>query len=139
MMDLLFRHGAKVADTSKWGCIYYFLHVNVAKHLLDKGTNPNHKNWHHTTLLHDAVYSGSVEKAQLLLEYGADTNAIDEEYRSTPLGLAARAGRLELVELLLDRGVDPTAAWAPWATPLNWARKRRHQEIVALIDRRDGG
>ena len=141
MMDLLFRYGAKVPDVTKWGISYYFRHLDVAKYMMEKGMNPNHMNWHHTTLLHDAAHGGSssVEKAQLLLEYGADIDAIDEEYRSTPLGLAARVGRLELVKLLLERGANPTAAGAPWATPLAWAKKRGHQEIVALLERRVGG
>ena len=46
-------------------------------------------------------------KARLLLDHGADINTIDEEYRSTPLGCAARRGQKEMVELLLERGADP--------------------------------
>ena len=139
MMDLLFRYGAKVPDVTKWGISYYFRHLEVAKYMMKKGMNPNHMNWHHTTLLHDAAHDCNAEKARLLLEYGAEINVIDEEYCSTPLGLAARAGHSELVELLLEHGADPTVAGAPWATPLTWARKRGHQEIAALFERRDGG
>lgn len=90
------------------------------------------------TLLHDAAHDGNAEKARLLLEHGADMNVVDEEYRSTPLGLAARAGHVDLVELLVESGADPTAAGAPWSTPLAWARRRGHQEIVAFLERRRG-
>jgi ankyrin repeat protein len=52
--------------------------------------NANHRSWQEVTLLHDMAHEGSVEKARLLLDHGAEVNAIDGEYRSTPLGFAAR-------------------------------------------------
>ena len=45
------------------------------------------------TLLHDMAHEGDIPKAMLLLDHGADINPIDEEYQSTPLGMAARWGR----------------------------------------------
>jgi hypothetical protein len=78
----------------------------------------------HVTLLHDMAHEGDINKARLLLDYGADLNAVDEEYRSTPLGYAARWGHREMVSFLLARGDDPNKAGAPWATPLAWAQKR---------------
>jgi ankyrin repeat protein len=71
----------------------------------------------------------------LLLDHGATIDAIDEEYRSTPLGMAARWGRREMVAFLLDRGADPTAAGAPWATPLAWARRKGHADVEADLAR----
>ena len=133
MVDLLLRYGAKVPEVSKWGRSYYFRHLDMAEHLLQKGMNPNHMNWHRTTLLHDMAHGGLLEKARLLLDHGADIDAVDEEYRSTPLGLAARAGHKELVELLLERGADPTATGAEWATPLAWAQKGGHEAVVKLL------
>jgi len=86
-------------------------------------------NWHDFTLLHDIGFTGDVEKAKLLLDFGAEIDAIDEEYYSTPLGYAAHFGHLELVKLLLERGADPNMAGKFWATPLAWAKKKGHQEI----------
>jgi ankyrin repeat protein len=68
-------------------------------------------------------------RARLLLDYGADINRIDDEYRSTPLGLAARGGHREMVNFLLQRGADPKMAGTSWATPLAWARKNGHAEV----------
>ena len=38
-----------------------------------------------------------------------------------------------MVDLLLSRGADPQKAGAPWATPLEWARKKGHSEIARLL------
>jgi ankyrin repeat protein/GNAT superfamily N-acetyltransferase len=133
MIELLMRYGARVPDLSKWGRYYYFKHTEIAKLLLDNGMNPNHMNWHHVTLLHDMAQDGDLEKARLLLDHGADINAVDEEYCSTPLGLAARWGHRGMVALLLERGADPIKSGASWSTPLAWARKKGHAEIEAML------
>jgi ankyrin repeat protein len=129
MLELLIRHGARVPDVSKWGRYYYFKHYDIAAFLMDNGMNPNHMNWHHVTLLHDMAQEGDIPKARLLLDHGADIDAVDEEYRSTPLGLASRWGRREMVAFLLERGADPDRSGAPWATPLAWAKKKGHHDI----------
>jgi ankyrin repeat protein len=74
------------------------------------------------------VGTGEIEKAGLLLARGADINTIDEEYRSTPLGMAARWGQKAMVTLLLERGADPNKAGA--AAPLAWARKKGHSDVA---------
>lgn len=129
MMELLMSHGARVPDISKWGARYYFKHYVTAQFLLERGMNPNHMNWREFTLLHDMAHTGDVQKARLLLNHGADIDAIDDEYSSTPLGYAARWGHREVVTLLLDSGADPNKAGAPWATPLAWARRKGHAAI----------
>ena len=129
MLDLLLSYGARVPKISKWGRYYYFKHYEIAKHLLERGMDANHMNWHQTTLLHDMAHEGEIEKAELLIEHGADINAVDEEYNSTPLGIASRWGNSEMVTFLLKSGADPNAAGAKWATPLAWSRLKSHEEI----------
>jgi ankyrin repeat protein len=133
MLELLLRLGARVPDVAKWGRAYYFKHYDIAAFLLERGMSPNHMNWHRTTLLHDMAWEGDVRKAMLLLDHGADIDAIDDEFRSTPLGIAARWGRREIAELLLDRAADPNRAGASWATPLAWAVKKGHSDIAAML------
>jgi ankyrin repeat protein len=135
MLELLMRHGARVPDLSKWGARYYFKHHEIAALLLEKGMNPNHMNWRRFTLLHDMAFTGDIHKARLLLDHGADINAIDDEYQSTPLGYAAHWGKQEMVRLLLERGADPNKSGATWATPLAWARKKGHAEIQTDLER----
>jgi ankyrin repeat protein len=129
MVELLLRYGARVPTVTKWGRFYYFKHTEMVEFLLEKGMNPNHMNWHRTTILHHLGSDGDLVKAKLLVDHGAEINAIDEEYRSTPLGMAARWGQRAMVEFFLQHGADPNAAAAPWATPLAWARKKGHREI----------
>ncbi|MCW5911730.1 MAG: ankyrin repeat domain-containing protein [Cyclobacteriaceae bacterium] len=129
MIDLLLSYGAKVPDILKWTQFYYFEHDDGAAYMMEKGMNPNTMSWHHVTILHDMAQKGNLYKAELLIKYGADINPIDEEYQSTPLGMAARWGHIEMVNYLLKKGAAPNRAGASWATPLAWAKKKGHTEI----------
>jgi hypothetical protein len=130
MLELLMRFGAQVPALSKWGRFYYFVHYDIAAFLLDRGMSPRHMSWQEVTLLHDMAQSGDVTKARLLIDHGADINAVDDEYRATPLGMAARWGQREMAAFLLQRGADPNKAAAAWSTPLAWAQKKGHVSIA---------
>jgi ankyrin repeat protein len=130
MIELLMKYGARVPAMTKWGATHYFKHEDLAAFFLDRGMDPNHMNCHRTTLLHDMARLGEIRKATLLLDRGAAIDAVDEEFRSTPLGFAARWGQLEMVAFLLERGADPVKSGAPWATPLAWARRKGHEAIA---------
>ena len=124
-------------------CKTYLYHVpRMTRRLLEHGLDPDLPDWQRRTPLHDLcrgnrAVSNPAAMVRLFLEYGADINAIDEEDRSSPLGIAAREGNTELVGLLLDSGADPNAAGAEWAAPLAWAQRRGHAEIAEML--RDGG
>ena len=133
MLECLMRFGAQVPSISKWARFYYFVHENIAAFLLESGMSPHHTTWHEVTLLHDMAQSGDIAKARMLLDHGADINAVDEEYRSTPLGLAARWGQNAMAVFLLERGADPNKAGAPWSMPLAWARKKGHHELASAL------
>lgn len=133
MVDLLMDYDARVPDVLKWCQFYYFERLDGAAYMLEKGMNPNTMSWQHVTILHDMAQKGFIDKAELLIKHGADLNPIDEAYQSTPLGLAARWGNVEMVEFLLSKGADPNKAGADWSTPLAWAKKKGHLKIAELL------
>jgi uncharacterized protein len=137
MIDLLMSYGARVPDILKWTQFYYFERLDGATCIMEKGMNPNTMSWQHVTILHDMAQKGFINKAELLLQHGADINPVDEEYQSTPLGMAARWGHTEMVEYLLKRGADPNKSGAAWSTPLTWAKKKGHAAIEKML--RDAG
>ncbi len=133
MIDLLMNYGATVPSVLKWGQFYYFEHNEGSGYMMEKGMNPNTMSWHCVTLLHDMAQKGNIAKAGLLINYGADPNAVDDEYQSTPLGMATRWGQIEMVNYLLKHGADPNKSGAPWATPLAWAKKKGFTEIQNIL------
>jgi RNA polymerase sigma factor (sigma-70 family) len=134
MIDLLMGYGATVPLVSKWGPSYYFKHLHVARHLLEKGADPNHRDWLGLTVMHKFAARGDREKAELVLEFGADVHARDTECCTTPLGIAARQGQKDMVGFLLEQGAKPNLPDdESWATPLAWAERRGHAEIVDVL------
>lgn len=122
------------------------------------------------TALHTAVSDGRLEFARILLEAGADPNALRESDAVTPLKfairhpelvqlllaagadpefppeapqsalmLAARAGRLPTVRLLLEAGADPARrcglSWAEGDTAADLAAKEGTPSVEAFLRR----
>jgi ankyrin repeat protein len=133
MIDLLMSYGAKVPDILKWTQFYYFERLDGATYIMEKGMNPNTMSWQHVTILHDMAQKGFIDKAELLIKHGADINPIDEEYKSTPLGMAVRWGHVEMIKYLLSKNADVNKAGAAWATPLAWAKKKGHTAIEKIL------
>ncbi len=75
----------------------------------------------------------AVRFAKLLLKHGARLDVLDLHLLSTPLGWAARWGKEKLVQLYIDHGADPDLCGAPWAAPIEWARKKGHNDVVKLL------
>ena len=133
LMALLIGYGATVPKLLKWAPAYYFERPDSAEFLLANGMDPNTMSWHGVTLLHDMAWKGWADRAKLLVDHGADIDAIEGEYRSTPLGIAARFGDQERVELLLEAGAYAQRSGAVWSTPLHWAESRGHRDIAEIL------
>ena len=124
-------------------------YITILSMLLEHGVNPNLRNPRderfNFTILHHLAGNGCnpityghtedevVEFARLLLNHGADINAMEDKLKSTPLGWAARFGGKKLVGFLLDGGANPNLADAPWATPMAWAKKKGHTVIAEIL------
>ena len=98
------------------------------------------------TPLHRAVRARSVAAVRQLLSLGARTDGALKKRGSSPLHLAAQptgaggtAGmlgdQLEIIDLLLQHGADPTATDAAGRTPRDWATNQR---VVKALESRPG-
>lgn len=138
MLNMFLRRGYPM-PTVLTECKSYLYHVpHMTQQLLDHGLDPNLPDWQRRTPLHDLSagirhVEDATELGQLFIDHGADINAIDEENRSTPLGIAAREGHAEFADLLLANGADPNAAGASWAKPLAWAERRGREKISSKL------
>ena len=135
LLRLLLARGLRVPPAVTYCQTYLWRSLALARLLLEHGMDPNLPNWQQIRPLHHQAGQGDVEAAKLFLEFGADPDAVDEEFRSTPLGWAARRGQREFVQFLLARpGRRPEPAPVPaWAQPRAWAQRRGHPEIAALL------
>ena len=106
---------------------------DAVEKLLRKPLSPNIKNEYSETALHIAASFGSIKCLALLLEAGADKDAVAMA-NSTALHLAADNGHLEVVRLLLDAVADTDATDDFYGrTALHLAAMNGHLEIVRLL------
>ncbi|MBI5763241.1 MAG: ankyrin repeat domain-containing protein [Planctomycetes bacterium] len=74
------------------------------------------------TPLHHAAYMADVSTVRLLLDRGADVNAVSRDHMQlTPLHQAAVKGKRDMVAMLLDHGANPTPPHPQGYTPLHAA------------------
>jgi ankyrin repeat protein len=107
---------------------------DLTEFLFQHGMDPNLAGWLGVTPLHRFARQGDVEKAAIFLDHGTDLDARDEEFCTTPLGYAARAGKRPMVEFLLRRGAKLTVPGAlAWSTPMALAAHYGHDEIVGVL------
>jgi len=102
-----------------------------------------HDGW---TPLHLAAHYGHLPTVKLLLEHGADIEAVSQNaIGNTPISAAAWGNRLDIVEYLASRGanVDAPNAWGRTALHRaidggNWDTARLLVKLGADVDKVDG-
>ncbi|MDR2377207.1 MAG: ankyrin repeat domain-containing protein [Puniceicoccales bacterium] len=111
-------------------------HAGIAKLLLEYGAHVDERcgSW---TVLHCAAEKGCCEMVEMLLDRGADLNAVDGSCRETPLSVAARSSCTEVIRLLLARHADVRIANNEGNTPLHHAAQGGASEIVPMLLRRE--
>jgi ankyrin repeat protein len=70
---------------------------------------------------------------ELLLEHGANINAVDSESASTPLHYAASFGHLDVVKMLVARGADINLKTNQGFTAMQLATKNDFEEVAAFL------
>jgi ankyrin repeat protein len=102
--------------------------------MLDLGFSPGDRNGFGEQPLHTAAYCGNAEVVRLLIDAGADLDALDARFDGTPLAYATvgsgeRAGQpgnwTETVRLLIDAGAARDGAWISGKPP--------SEEVIALL------
>lgn len=78
-----------------------------------------------------AVRNGYGQIAKLLLDKGADVNALGGEHGHA-LQAASESGREQIVKLLLDKGADVNADGGN-RSPLCVASESGHEQVVRLL------
>jgi cytohesin len=83
--------------------------------------------------IHDAAKKGNLEAVKKHLADGADVNAKDDAFGTTPLHRAAYYGHKEIVVLLIAAETDVNPKNVLGTTPLHQAAARGHKEVVELL------
>ena len=118
--------------------------ASLIKVLVDPGAENDGGDRSGATALHRAVRARSVAAVRQLLAMSARTDRVLKNRCSSPLHLAVQptgasgtAGavseQLEIIDLLLQHGADPSAADAAGRTPRDWAR---NEKVVKALQRR---
>jgi uncharacterized protein len=117
------------------GFAAYFGHPDAAALLISRGANVNlpSTNAQHVAPLHSAVAGQHVAIVKLLLEGGANPNAMQEK-QFTPLQQAGHNGNLEIAKLLLEHGADAASRNEDGLTALDYARRDNHPQVAALLE-----
>lgn len=103
------------------------------RYFLSKGVDINQIDTYRATPLWLAAQNGHLEIVQLLIEKGADINAVVDDNHRTALMLAAQNGHLEVLQLLIEKGADINAADSYHWTVLMAATLGGYIDIVKLL------
>lgn len=116
IVELLLEHGADVNAASPRGatplcCAAELGSAGLVNSLLSAGANPNSPGVDGWAPLHAAlsVAGDDVSVAASLIDAGADVNFVNERQDRSLLHVAAKMGKVNFVNLLIDSGVD--IAW----------------------------
>src|SRR3990167_7161700 len=109
-------------------------YADIARLLLDRGSDVFHKNKCGETVLNRAASSGFIDIVQFILDRGANVNQATC-FGYTPLMGAVVRNHADIVRLLLDRGADINYANNYEGTALTLAREWGNNEIVKMLEK----
>ncbi|CAG1994213.1 unnamed protein product [Fusarium graminearum] len=131
------------------GCVMLGIHEVLDEWLSKSEVDPNGRNIQGDSLLDLAVRSFNTDVCKILLKHGADPN-LPNPFTVTPLGSAVHHANLDLVQMLVEAGVDLCTSMVPiseqiegsrgltaphYETPVHEAVKTGNADIVkAIID-----
>jgi len=112
----------------------FFNQTEIAKSLIELGADPNlsAKNPSKVNALHSAVAKENYELCKLLIENGANTNAVQMQ-NVTALHSAVHRGNLDLVKLLIENNASITLKMDNGDTALIIAEREGHRNIAEYL------
>ncbi len=133
LIDLLLSGGADIRAVDSG--IYIWSHLPALKRLIDAGApvnKPGKNGFPPLVFLSRADKGKRIDAMRLLIEHGADVNAVGPHGRAA-LHNAAEGGNAEAVKLLLANGADRESKDETGKTPLKLARAAGRKQIVSLL------
>jgi ankyrin repeat protein len=116
--------------------------------LKEKGANINNRGWANRTALHNAAFAESPVNIPMLLDWGLDINAQDDD-GLTPLMYAVKFNAtqpgiitngklppLETVGLLLDKGANCLITNKEGKTAMDIAKEATGEAVIKLLESR---
>jgi ankyrin repeat protein len=118
------------------GLACFFGRRDAASLLLARGGDLNlpSRNSQRVMALHAALAGPTPDIARSLIDAGADVNAVQQD-GVTPLMEAAAIGNLDLVQVLLAHGADPSARDGQQRDAAAFARRGGHTTVVDLLEK----
>ncbi len=112
----------------------FFNRNDIATILLENGADPNMAatNPSKVTALHSAVAKENYTLCTILIEKGADVNAVQMQ-NVTALHSAVHNGNLELTQLLVENGADSSQKMDNGDTPLSIATREGHTNFETYL------
>lgn len=133
----LIAEGADVNDRGEdghWGPAIHYTGRNdeLLRVLVDAGAEPD------AEVLGQYALAGRTSAVEFLLDHGAPIDGQDSQYGNTALHAAAMNGNLEVVQLLVERGADPSIRNKEGKTPYEEATELPdnpdRQEVMRFLE-----
>ena len=107
-------------------------HDEIVSMLIKAGADLNGGD--HGNPLYRAIGREQISSIRILIEAGANLNARTKPLGIIPLSQAAYIGNAEIMQLLIDAGIDLTAKSKIGPTPIEIAMEEGHHAIVSMIE-----
>ncbi|MDD3065529.1 MAG: ankyrin repeat domain-containing protein [Endomicrobiaceae bacterium] len=99
------------------------------KSVADINSNPKHG----VTPLISAVKKNNIEIAKMLIENGADVNAVGGSEKKTAIFFAVSDDNVEMAKMLISKGANLNVTDAYHETPLNIAVEKGNKKMINLL------
>jgi len=118
-----------LASAIRYKCDFDFLML-----LIDNGADIYNFDDEGVSIFDMAITYNNIEMVNYFIDKGIDVNATRRRSRFTPLMCATCYGRVEIVKLLLEQGVNQDSVDIKGFKASDFARKMNKKSVLALLD-----